>query len=343
MAGGTWNPPTSKAALKVSPSGGSTQFPVMISADGYQNVSKGDVYVAWSQTVSGILQAFVGVSNDNGTSFKATQLSQLGGITPSIAAWGHDAYVSWYQNSNCPNLNGSGCLWVSSSTNDGAMWSAPLLLTKSSGGEEQLVASNHTAYFIADGVYFSATYNDGLNWTAPIVLYGIYLYGSGCPTLSSPCVYSFGREPWIAASGSNVYVTFNAIDLASPPNASGLGSSNPIYRIYGLTSNDNGSTWYSGNSTNPSHQLTTFPPVVTTPADQQKFLMSGAIKSDWEPENIAFGNNAVLTFHSVGNQGIYMMNTTNAGVSWVARILLTRRDAIALTPMFSPRMECMFS
>ena len=114
----------------------------------------------------------------------------------------------------------------------------------------------------------------------------------------------------MASSGLHVYVTFNAIDLSSNP------SGTPIYRIYGLTSNDGGNTWYSGNSTSPANNVTSFPPVINSPADQQKFLMSGSIKTDWEPENVASGTNAFLTFHSLSNQGIYVRATTNAGSSW---------------------------
>ena len=81
---------------------------------------------------------------------------------------------------------------------------------------------------------------------------------------------SFGREPWIAASGLDVYVTFNAIDL----------STTATYRIYGLTSNDGGVTWYAGTSTGSSNKVTSFPPVFTTAAQQKPFLMSGSSVSD---------------------------------------------------------------
>ena len=303
----TWNPPTSSRAMRLGPTSGSAQFPVMIAADGYQPVAFGDVYVAWSQTVSGVLQVFIASSTNNGSTFTTVQISTGGGITPALAGWGHDAYVSWYQNANCPGMNGSGCIWVSSSNNDGGSWSTPVELFGSLAGEQQIVAWQHNVYLVADGVDFTASHNDGLNWTTPVVLYGIYLYGSGCATFSSPCVYSVGREPWIAASGLNVYVTFNAIDLASPPNATGIGSSKPVYRIYGLYSNDSGATW---NPTTP----------IIDPTSQSKYQFSSTLKNDWEPENIAFNSStsalAVLTFHSVSNQGIYLITSTNGGTSW---------------------------
>ncbi len=44
--------------------------------------------------------------------------------------------------------------------------------------------------------------------------------------------------------------------------------------------------------------------------------MSGTVSNDWEPENVASGTNAVMTFHSLANQGVYITSTTNGGSSW---------------------------
>jgi len=307
----------------------------MLAADGFQSINTGDVYITWAQTVSGTLQIFVAVSHDSGATFTTTQLSTAGGITPALAGWGGNVYVTWYQNSACPEtaLNQptgsppttSGCINVVSSSDDGKTWSTPVELNPSLGGEPQIVASGNYAYIVADGVYFSSFGLGGTwtgngttstGWTTPENLYSIYTYGTDCITFTS-CVYTFGRETWIAGSGLDVYVTFNAIDLSSNP------SGTPIYRVYGLTSNDGGNTWYSGTSTSASNKLTSFPPVITTPADQQKFLMSGTIRTDWEPENIANGHNSVLTFHSLSNQGIYMISTNNDGSTWSSPQLIS--------------------
>ncbi len=77
--GSTWNTP-----LKISNKGGTAQFPVMDTGDGYQSSNSGDVYVAWAQTVSKVLQIFVASSTNNGASFTTTQVSTTGGITPLL-------------------------------------------------------------------------------------------------------------------------------------------------------------------------------------------------------------------------------------------------------------------
>jgi hypothetical protein len=301
----------SKAA-KISTSKGTTQFPVMITGDGYQSPNSGDVYVAWAQSISGTLQIFVASSTTNGGTWSVAQVSSGGGITPALAASGSDVYVTWYQTSACPvtalNPSGQGCIYVDSSTNNGASgsWTSPVELNPSSKGEAQVVTSGSYVYVTADGTYFSSyglggTWKGGgttsTGWTTPLQVYGFYTIGS---------TTSFGREPWIAASGLDVYITFNAIDL----------STTSTYRIYGLTSNDGGMTWYSGTSTSASHKVTSFPPVFTTAAQQKLFLMSGSVSNDWEPENVASGTSGFMTFHSLANQGIYMTSTTNGGGSW---------------------------
>jgi len=327
------------AAKKISTASGTAQFPVMITGDGYQSVNLGDVYVSWAQTISGTLQIFVASSSNNGGTFSVKQLSTGGGITPALAAWGSDVYVTWYQTTPCPvtalnPLNSttgegqSGCIYVASSANNGGTWSAPVELNPSVKGESQIVASGEYAYLVADGVWFSSfgvgasnwngNSSSPTGWTTPITVYSFYFYGSGCATFSTPCVFTFGREPWIAGNGLDVYITFNAIDLSSSPTGT------PIYRIYGLTSNDGGVSWYSGTSTSLSNlvpglgseQSPSTPPSITTPAQQQAFLLSGSVSNDWEPENVASGSNGFMTFHSLANQGIYMTSTTNSGSSW---------------------------
>jgi len=302
---------TFTAPKKISTASGTTQFPVMVSGDGFQSVNSGDVYVAWVQGISGKLQPFVAVSTNNGASFSVRQLSSSGGITPALAGWGSDVYVTWYQTTSCPvtALNPAptqGCIYVDSSSNNGGTWSTPVELNPSTKGEAQVVASGSDAYVVADGTYFSSFGLGGTwrgsgsastGWTTPLQLYSFYVLGS---------TVSFGREPWIAASGQDVYVTFNAIDL----------STTSTYRIYGLTSNNGGASWYSGTSTAASHLVSSFPPTITTAAQQRNFLTSGSVSNDWEPENVAFGSSAFMTFHSLANQGIYLTRTTNGGSSW---------------------------
>ena len=278
--GAGWTPSLSSPALKISIAGGVAQFPVMFTQ--YQSVPSGHVYTSWAQTVSGVLQIFVATSSNNGLSFRTTQVSAQGGITPSIAAWGSDVYVVWYQQSGCSSNAGGGCIAVASSTNDGQTWGAPVQLNPSTRGEPQIVASGSSAYVIADGIYFEASYDNGAHWSRPTVVY----------PFTPPS--SFGREPWIAASGSNVYITWNANSSVSPY----------FYRAYGRTSHDGGRTWS--------------PPLTSLPQ-----ILSGSVRNDWEPENAAYGSTAFLTFHAFSNQGIYMTRTTNTGNTWSTPVLVS--------------------
>lgn len=317
--GSSWSTP-----LKISNKGGTAQFPVMITGDGYQSPNSGDVYVAWAQTVSKTLQIFVASSTNNGASFTTTQLSSGGGITPALAASGSDVYITWYQDTSCPatalNPVVSGtteaCIYVDSSTNNGASWlSSPVELNPSVKGEAQVIASGSYTYVTADGTYFSSygvtTSNwDGsgsttTGWTEPIQVYGFYTVDNQT---------SFGREPWIAANGLDVYITWEALNL---------DNTNGLYSDYGVTSTNGGLTWYPGTCnaiTCPSSQLASYPPSITTSAEQATFLVSGAAKDVWEPENVAIGSSAFLAVHSLSNQGVYMSTSTNSGGSWTTPV-----------------------
>ncbi len=151
----------------------------------------------------------------------------------------------------------------------------------------------------------------------PSRTYYYYTYDPSSPSTSCPlsvspptgCLLSFGREPWVAASGLDVYITFEAVNLSS---------SAALYSDYGITSTDGGITWYPGTCnavTCPGSQLTSLPPVITTPAQQAQFSVSKQAPDTWEPENAAFGSSAFLTMHSLHNQGVYVSSTTNNGSS----------------------------
>jgi hypothetical protein len=335
--GSTWSKP-----LKISPKGGTAQFPVMDTGDGYQSPNAGDVYVAWAQTVSGTLQIFAASSTNNGISYTTKQLSSGGGITPALASSVSDVYVTWYQDTPCPvtalnplntttGTGQNGCIYVDSSTNNGGAWTTPVELNPSSAGEAQVVASGSYAFVAADGQYFSSygvttsnwngSGNTPTGWTMPMNVYGFYSYDPSSPSTScnsypppTGCLSSFGREPWIAASGLNVYMTWEALNLSS---------STALYSDYGITSTDGGVTWYLGTCnavTCPASKLTTFPPVITTPAQQAQFSVSKQAPDTWEPENAAVGTSAFMTIHSLHNQGVYISSTANSGGSWSAPV-----------------------
>ena len=221
--GASWVPPLTSPALKLSPHGGKASFPVMFTQ--FQSANPGDVYVAWAQsakvpTGSKLLQVFVASSTNNGQSFITTQLS--GNLThrqetPAIAASGGDVYVTWH--SAAPG----GSVYVSSSNDNGATWSAPHdAFNPSNAGESEIVASGSNAYLIGDGIYFTTSHNGGASWSKVINLYKI----------SRSTAY-YGREPWIAAYGNLVYSTWEADSTVA-----GVG-----YQDYGRVSTDGGLTW----------------------------------------------------------------------------------------------------
>ena len=206
--GNTWSPPAKSTALKISTGTGDTAFPVMVTQ--YQAPNSGDVYVAWTQAVkqsngSKVSQIFVAASKNNGLSFTTTQISHNSTHaqnTAAIAAWGTDVYVSWF---SAKNATSHGSDYVSTSTNNGQSWSTPVdVINPSSNGETQIVAGSATnAYIVGDGIDFSATYNSGASWSPQVSLFSPpFNHGS-------TSVY-YGREPWVAAYGDLVYVTWEA-------------------------------------------------------------------------------------------------------------------------------------
>ena len=121
-------------------------------------------------------------------------------------------------------------VWVSSSTNSGQKWSTAYELDVKSGqaDEPQIAAWGNYVYATWDrnGAWFDVSANNGATWSAAVNL------NPNSKTVPAGLV----REPWIAASGPNVYVTWN--------DNSGYGTTNgPIYDPYIMISNNNGKTW----------------------------------------------------------------------------------------------------
>jgi len=273
--GVTWVPPTSSSALKLSPKGGVSQFPVMYTQ--YQAANSQDVYVTWAQTVtqangSKILQIFVAASTNNGKSFVTTQLSHNSTNsqnTPAIGADGSDVYVAWF--SAKQSYAAPGAIYISSSSNNGQTWGSPVnIYDASTNGEAEVVATGSNVYVMMDQSNFVYSHNSGATWSTLVALYS-YTHISGS--------VNYAREPWVAGSGNLVYTAWEANSTTG-----GVG-----YQDYGRVSTEGGVTWG---------------PLQT---------LSGAVKNNWEPENVAFGTSAFLTFHDLGNNGVYVTSAT--GVS----------------------------
>jgi hypothetical protein len=176
--GYNWNPPVSSEAMILSHPGGVTQAPIVCATGS-------DVYVSWSQTVGTTgLQVFVASSTNKGASFSpAVQLSSgsppNGWITPVCTASGPYAYVAWINGS--PNAS-----WLSSSSNNGASWSAPYYYGASREPEAASVGSNAYIYSNRDLI---VSHNGGASWKQVLVNQTL-----------------LGDEGQIAASGPYVYI-----------------------------------------------------------------------------------------------------------------------------------------
>ncbi len=209
-AAGSWG-----GAISLSASGGSTtQYPLM--SDNGSNV-----YVVWSQVVGSTgLQIIEATSENYGASFAIHQITSGhatdGYITPVIASWGDQVYVSYDNTTN-------GYAWLQESTNAGASWLKYPVRADSCPGdgpcpEPQLYAWGTYAYDVSDNGLIE-TSNDGATWKA------VNINGNYC----------YVREPWIWGYGSNVYIVFETGSNACGPDQ----PSNTMYTY----SNNNGATW----------------------------------------------------------------------------------------------------
>jgi hypothetical protein len=207
----------------MGPNSGVTNYPV-IAANGT------DVYVAWTQVVSGNGTIEFAYSNQSGTNFHSVALSSAGvnADIPYVASYNNNVYVIWHQ----ITMSGNQSVWVDSSSNNGLSWQGPYQLDNNSeeAGSPQITAFGNYAYatWNGGGAWFAESNDSGATWTAPINL----------DANNTQYVLS----PWVSASGPNVYVTWN-------DNSSYASYHSGDYNPYISVSNDYGLTW-SQNRTN---------------------------------------------------------------------------------------------
>jgi len=270
--GVTWVPPVTSPALKLSPKGGVAAFPVMFTE--FQSVTSGDVYVTWAQTVT------------------QTNGSKILQIFVAASTNNGQSFKTTQLSHNSTNSQNTPAIGAAGSNVYVAWFSAKL------------------SYQSPGGIYVASSANNGQTWSSPKDIYPlstngeaeivatgsnvyvmvdqsnfIYSHNAGTTWSNYVALYNYtrisgsvnyAREPWVAGSGNLVYAVWEA------NSTSGLG-----YQDYGRVSTDGGVTW--------------------GPLQVQ----SGSIRDDWEPENVAFGSNAFLTFHDLGNNGIYVTSAIN--------------------------------
>jgi len=252
----TWSPPIASPALRISPKGGVAGAPLM-SANG------SNVYVVWSQSVGKVLQVFEATSTNYGGSFNAavqvTSGASTASITPVIASWGNYIYVAYDSGTHS-------YITCSSSSGAAGSWSAPFQL--SGRHEPQLAAwGGKYVYAAQDGsVYISPNNCASGSWANRTPKGGD------------------GSEPWVAAYGSNVYVTWETKGTTS--------------EVKVMSSNNYGASF-------------------TTPL---VLSLSGiTLINSWAPMVGAFGSSAWIAFHDAPGSTksqVYESITTNGGKSW---------------------------
>jgi hypothetical protein len=260
--GSTWYPSLNYPALDLSTSGGVASYPIVYAVGG-------DVYVVWSQSVNNELQIFFAGSTNNGSSFAAPiQLtsgnSENGWITPVIAASGPYVYVAY---------TGTGKnSFVVSSDNYGVTWNPAFYYAPDH--EPQVAAVGANGYAVSDGVVLAVTHDGGVNWS-------ISINGS-----------DQGDEPWIAASGSYVYIVSQTKTANGAIHFIACGN-------YGTSCNPN---------TLPGNLISEYP----------------VINDSWEPQMIAAGNDVYVTFHTLTAPILnYYTYSTNNGESWSTPVSLS--------------------
>ena len=185
-------------------------------------ISGNNVYVTWIDNTPGNNDIFVAASNNNGASFgNPINLSNNAGssTSPQIATSGNNVYVTWYD-----GPFGNTDIFVAASNNNGASFGTPINLSNNTTSSilPQIATIGNNVYVtwadytpINADIFLAVSNNNGTSFGTPI-------------NLSNNA--GFSQNPQIAASGSNVYVTW---DDSTPGNAD----------IFLATSNDNGTSF----------------------------------------------------------------------------------------------------
>ena len=256
--------------INVSNNTGSSQNP-QIAASG------NNVYVTWIDNTPGNADIFFAVSNNNGTSFgPPINISNNAGSSqnPQIAASGNNVYVTWQDNTPTGNID----IFFAVSNNNGTSFGPPINISNNTGSSEvpQIVASGNNVYVtwrdeIPDNtdILFAVSNNNGASFDTPI-------------NLSNNTGFSI--NPQIAASGNNVYVTWNDNTANTPDNN----------EIFFTASNNNG---------------TSFGPPIN---------ISNNAGSSEVPQIATSGNNVYVTWadDNPGNTDILFAVSNNNGTSF---------------------------
>ena len=222
-----------------------------------------NAYITWEQTLSGGAQNILFSATTNcGASWSTPK--QLNTVTipstcpylcaqPTLTAVGSDVYVTWTQQNpfqtamspSCAPTKGPGnCedVFVVASTNGGASFGPNHYFGngKYVGGahEPEIAASGSNVYITFDDqrLYFSESTNNGASWHS----YTTVSTSENALVLNQQPTAATNREPHITASGSSVYVVWEANYATSTT----TGKEKTFLQV----SSNSGSTWLPVNS-----------------------------------------------------------------------------------------------
>jgi hypothetical protein len=206
--------------FKRSTDGGATWKPIVNLSDNADRsidprvaASGSNVYTVWADETAGNFEILLKRSTDNGATWEEVQnISNNGGAStsPEIAVSGPHTYLAWTDRSTGTGRNN---ILFSRSADNGATWQPAFDLSSDnrSNGSQQIAVSGSSVYVVwvkqisSDGseIYFRGSTDNGDTW-------GLRKKISNSGTDFS--VFT----PDVAASGSNVYVTWaddNASDV----------------------------------------------------------------------------------------------------------------------------------
>jgi BNR repeat protein len=304
-------------------------------------VSGANVYLVWSQSnAAGTLwDISFRRSTDNGATWKPTVkvASNVGGTAPQVVSAGSNVYVLWEQN--------NGEIYVRRSTNNGATWQAIVNLSNNPGAstDGQIAVSGANVYVMwfqrsaADSsltdVFFRRSTDGGATWKSAVNLsksgnaldpdlavsgsnihvvwnqnnqiFARSSTDSGATWNSARNISSTAGDLRVAASGSNVYVTYVRYDYEI--STASCGGEVQIELLF-VGSKDNGATWK--------------PPVTL----YEIFDSCGEIGVEHHLSALGSKAYVIWVVSNYGNGVFFFRASTNYGATWGQAITILAKN-----------------
>lgn len=305
-------------------------------------VSGNNIHVVWYDNSTGNLEVYFKTSPDNGATWSRTKkLTSGAGLSiypPSVSVDGSIIQVAWND-----NRTGNDEIYIRTSPNNGATWSAAKRLSYNAGNSvaPSVTSSGSNVYVVwkdytpaSPAIYFKASADNGATWSA------VKNLTSGTPSSSMPS---------LAADGSNVYLAW-------------VNTGNS--EIYFRRSINKGATWStakrlttnSGDSAVPSMAVSGQKIHVAwrdnTPGNHEVYYKTSpdkgvtwsAVKrltnnsgSSAEPSVAADGSYVYVAWqdNTPGNHEIYVKTSADNGTTWSKAKRITNNIGVSVTASIS--------